>query len=252
MSAQRFDPEGITTRSWAAASSVGLGVAFVSFIPGMLVMDLFLPAGLTNMGSSAMPEALDPAALPAWLDQETYESWYRMHLGYHIVALAAFGGIVGWAQSRPLREYLPTSQWVGATAVGFVSILLFEVVERHVVVGPHAGPIEPLMISLGGSAIAGLAQWWVLRRRGVLASRWLAFWVLGVIVGVGVAVATVIALQFVVSQFVPTFEPTSVVAQAVAWGLMLLTLGLVTGAVAGAISARALSSSFAAATASTA
>lgn len=252
MSDRRSYPSGITTRSWAAVTSVGLGVAFVSFIPGMLVMDLFLPTGLTNMGSSAMPEALDPAALPAWLDQETYRSWYRMHLGYHIVALAAFGGIVGWAQSRLLHGYLPTSHWVGATALGFVSILSFEIVERHVVVGPHAGPIEPLMISIGGSAIAGLAQWWVLRRRGVLASRWLAFWVLGVMVGVGAAVATVIGLQFAVSLFVPTFEPTSVVAQAATWGLMLLTLGLVTGAVAGAISARPLSSSLAVATGSTA
>jgi hypothetical protein len=215
----------------------------------MLLMDLFLPAGLTNMGSSPMPEALDPAALPAWLDEETYKSWYRMHLGYHIVALAAFGGIVGWAQSRLLRDRIPASHWVGATALGFVGILLFEAIERHVVVGPHAGPIEPLMISIGGSAMAGLAQWWVLRRHGVLASRWLVFWVLGVIVGVGAAVATVIGLQFVVSLFVPTFEPTSIVAQAVTWGLMLLTLGLVTGAVAGAISAGTLNSSLAGGTA---
>lgn len=238
-------PGRISTRSWAAATSVGLGLAFVSFIPGMLVMDLFLPPGLTNMGSSAMPEALDPEALPAWLDLQTYRSWYRLHLGYHVVALAAFGGIVGWVQSRVLREHVPTLHWVGATAMGFVAILLFELVERHVVVGPHAGPIEPLMISIGGSTTAGLAQWFVLRQRGVLATRWLAFWVIGVVVGVGVAVATVIGLQAIVSLFVPTFMPTSVVAQALAWGTMLLILGLVAGAVAGAISARALSASLA-------
>jgi hypothetical protein len=233
-------------------TSIGFGLAFLSFIPGMLVMDLFLPAGLTNMGSSAMPEALDPEALPAWLDLPTYRSWYRMHLGYHVAALAAFGVMVGWAQSRRLREYVPTLHWVGATAMGFVAILLFEMVERHVVVGPHAGPIEPLMISIGGSTIAGLAQWVVLRRRGVFATRWLAFWVIGVVIGVGAAVATVIGLESVASLVVPTFMPTSVVAQAVAWGMMLLTLGTVTGAVAGAISARALSSSLAAATSNTA
>ncbi len=47
---------GIFTRSWAALTSAGLGLAFLSFIPGMLVMDLFLPTGLTNMGPSPMPE----------------------------------------------------------------------------------------------------------------------------------------------------------------------------------------------------
>ena len=33
-------PDGITTRSWAAMTSVGFGLAFLSFIPGMLVVAL--------------------------------------------------------------------------------------------------------------------------------------------------------------------------------------------------------------------
>jgi hypothetical protein len=242
-------PGRITTRSWAAATSVGCGLAFLSFIPGMLVMDLFLPPGLTNMGSSPMPEVLDPEALPSWLDLQTYRSWYRMHLGYHVVALAVFGGIVGWFQSRLLQGYVPVRLWVAATAIGFAAILCFEIFERHVVIGPHAGPIEPLMISIGGSTTAGLAQWLVLRRRGVLANRWLAFWVVGVVAGVGVAVAAIMGLEITVEALVdPTWEPASVVAQAVTWGMMLFTLGSITGAVAGAISARAISSSLAAAT----
>ena len=251
MTDQNSIPDPITTRSWAAMTSVGLGLAFLSFIPGMLVMDLFLPPGLTNMGSSAMPEALDPEALPAWLDPQTYRSWYRMHLAYHVVALAAFGSIVGWFQSRLLRRYVPTLHWVGATAMGFVAILCFEIVERHIVVGPHGGAVEPLMISIGGSTIAGLAQWLVLRRRGVRASRWLAFWLVGVVVGVGAAVATIIGLETIAQGLIDRL-PAGVAAQAVPWGLMLLTLGSVTGAVAGAISARALSSSLATATPNTA
>jgi hypothetical protein len=69
----------INWRSWAAVNSAGFGLAFLSFIPGMLLMDVFLPPGLTNMGSSPMPEVLDPEALPAWLDPQTYRVWYRMH-----------------------------------------------------------------------------------------------------------------------------------------------------------------------------
>jgi hypothetical protein len=235
----------ITTRSWAAVTSLGFGLAFLSFIPGMLVMDIFLPPGLTNMGSSAMPEALDPEALPAWLDLETYRSWYRMHLGYHIAALAIFGGIVGCLQSRLLRQHVPALHWVVATAVGFVLVLSFETVERHVVVGPHGGPFEPLMISVGGSTIAGLAQWSVLRQRGVVASRWLAFWVVGVVVGAGVAIPAVIGLEAATQGLIDrAFD--GVAAQAASWSRMLLTFGSVTGAVAGAISAPALRSSLAA------
>ncbi len=242
---------GITTRSWAALTSIGLGLAFLSFIPGMLVMDLFLPSGLTNMGPSPMPESLDPDALPSWLDPQTYRSWYRMHLGYHIVALAVFGGIVGWFQSRRIRKYVPTLHWVGATSLGFVAILCFEILERHIVVGPHGGSVEPLMISIGGSSLAGVAQWLVLRRRGVRASRWLAFWIVGIVLGVGVAVATIIGWETVAGGLMDQ-PPKGLVSQAVSWGLMLLTLGSVTGAVAGAISARALNSSLVVATSNTA
>jgi hypothetical protein len=165
-----------------------------------------------------------------------------MHLGYHVVALAIYGVIVGWVQSRVLRRFVPVLPWVAATAMGVVAILGAEIVERHVVVGPHAGPVEPLMISIGGSTLAGLAQWFVLRQRGVIASRWLAFWIVGVAVGVGVAVATIIGVQMAVTALLdPPWDNLTVIAQAVAWGLMLLILGSVMGAVAGAFSARALS-----------
>ena len=104
------------------------------------------------------------------------------------------------------------------------------------------------MISIGGSTLAGLAQWLVLRRRGVRASRWLAFWLVGVVVGVGVAVAAIIGLESVAGGLMARL-PTGLAARAVPWGLMLLMLGSITGAVAGAISARALSASLATATA---
>jgi hypothetical protein len=234
----------ITTLSWAAVTSVGFGLAFLSFIPGMLAMDPFLPQGLTNMGPSPMPEALDPEALPAWLDLPAYRSWYRLHLGYHVGALALFGAIVGWFQSRVLRQYVQVLPWVAATAVGFVAILCFEVLERHVVVGPHAGPVEPLMIAIGGSTLAGLGQWLVLRRRGVLASRWLAFWILGVGLGVGGAVAAVMGLEVATRDLIGQ-ELQGMAAQLAPWSAMLLTLGLVMGAVAGAISAPTLDTALA-------
>jgi hypothetical protein len=94
----------------------------------------------------------------------------------------------------------------------------------------------------------GVAQWLVLRRRGVLASRWLAFWIVGVVVGVGVAVAAVIGLEMATRDLVAG-TPRGVVAQAVPWSAMLLTLGLAPGCRGGAMSARALNSALAAATA---
>jgi hypothetical protein len=236
----------IRTRAWAVATSAGFGLAFLSFIPGMMLVDPFLPEGLRNLGPSPMPDVLDPDALPGWLDRPTYHSWYRLHLGYHVVALAVFGKIVGWLQSRVLRPSVPVLPWVSATAGGFVAILGFEVVEPHVVIGPHAGPTEPLMIAIGGSTLAGVAQWFVLRRLGVAASRWLAFWIVGVVVGVGAAVAAVMGLEMALGDLLAR-TLHGFLAQVIPWSLMLFVLGSVTGAVAGAISARALNSALASA-----
>jgi hypothetical protein len=229
----------VTVRSWATVTSIGLGLAFLSFIPASLIADPFMPEGLKNIGPGAMPEELDPNVLPDWLDRRTYDSWYWMHLGGHIVALAVFGAIVGWMQSRRLRGLVPTGRWVGATAVGFLAILLAEIVERHVVIGPHSGPSEPLMISIGGGTLAGVAQWFVLRRRGIRATPWLGMWIVGLLVGVAAAVAAILGLEVVTRGLVEN-RMSETAAEIFGWSLMLLTLGSVTGAVAGAMSARAL------------
>lgn len=127
-----------------------------------------MPPGLTG---AALPESIDPSALPGWLDQQTYDLWYPRHLTYHVIALSLFGLIVGAFQGRVLAPHLRTVMpWVGVTALGFASILLFELVERHIVTGPHVGPIEPIMISLGGASLAGIMQWSVLRLEGFAAT----------------------------------------------------------------------------------
>jgi hypothetical protein len=73
-------------------SPSGSAFACLSFIPGILIADTFMPPGLTG---AAFPESIDPNALPAWLDQQTYDSWYPRHLTYHVIGLSLFGHTVG-------------------------------------------------------------------------------------------------------------------------------------------------------------
>ncbi len=223
-------------RDWTVANSIGFALAFLSFIPGILIADEFMPPGFR----AALPESIDPNALPTWLDQQTYDSWYLRNLTFHMMALPLFGLIVGGLQGRVLAPYLRTLvPWVSVTALAFVSLLFFELVERHVVTGPHAGPIEPIIISLGGSSLAGILQWYVLRREGIGATRWLSVWVLGSVLGIACgAVASIMAMTLTQPLVDLLFDGT--VAEMVAWSRDMLVLGAVFGGVVGAASGSTL------------
>ena len=87
-----------------------------------------MPPGLTGV---ELPESIDPSALPAWLDQQTYDSWYPRQLTFHVIALSLFGLIVGSLQGRVLAPYLRTLRpWVGVTALGFASVLLLVLLRK--------------------------------------------------------------------------------------------------------------------------
>jgi hypothetical protein len=218
-------------------------LGFLSMIPAMLVIDPFFPDGLRAFGATRMPSALDPEALPDWLDRETYAAWYRLQVAFHIAALAGLGAILGFLQSRELAHRIPRSAWILATALGFPFILISELIEPHIVVGPHGGPFEPILISLGGGSLAGLGQWLVLKRNGISANRWLCLWVLGLAAGVVVAAAVAIGLDALTQGFIERALP-GVPGEVLSWSRELLVLGAVLGAVAAAISARALATSF--------
>ncbi len=195
-------------------------------------------------------ETLDVAqAMGRYHDRRECGAYHSLLGGRHVAWSRArispsFPGCWSWTvglvQSRLLRGQIPARTWVGATALGFVGILVPEAVERHAVVGPHAGPLEPLMIGVAGSTFAGMAQLFVLRHRGVPASRWLGFWVIGVLAGMAVAVAAVIDLEATALAVIEGML-SGPVGEAVSGGVMLLIIGVITGAVSAGALRRSLS-----------
>ena len=116
---------------------------------------------------------------------------------------------------------------------------MFELVERHIVTGPHSGPFEPVMISLGGSSLAGIPQWHVLRREGFRAARWLSVWIGGAVLGVACAAVMSVVIMTLTQPLVDLLFDGKV-AEMVAWSRDVLVLGAVFGGVAGAVSGRSL------------
>lgn len=136
--------------------------------------------------------SIDPMALPDDIDPTLYGRLYRINLGYHVLHLGAFGGLLGWLQASVLGR--SRTRWAVLGALGFLSLFVLEAIRPGVVAGGHPAPIEPILIAVGGGSLAGLYQWLHLRRRGVPAGRWLARWIGGLVLGViaGAAVLTVL------------------------------------------------------------
>lgn len=223
---------------WSLATALGFCFAFVSFPLGQRLSQAFAPSSIADIQLENVPEHLRPDALPAWMDVSTYETLYQFHLLVHIPALIVFGAIVGAAQYLVLRRLLPRAWlWIVSTAVGFAVILVLESVERHIVIGPTTGPVEPLLIVLGGGCLAGVLQWLYLRSHASADWRYPVFWSVGLVVGVALAVPAMIGVGMIFGDAIRRLEAA---APHVAWGIEIGLFGLIVGSIAGLVSSHGL------------
>lgn len=227
---------------WLLVTASGFCCAFVSFPLGERLSRAFAPSSIADIEFDQIPEHLRPEALPPWMDLPTYEALYQFNLLVHIPALLVFGAIVGAAQYLVLRRLLPRAWiWIISTAIGFAAILVLEAVERHIVIGPTSGPVEPVMVVLGGGILAGFLQCLYLRRHSSSDWWYLLFWVVGLVLGVVLAVPVMIGIGMVFGDAIRQLEAA---APHVSWGIEIGLFGLIFGAVAGLVSSRGLREMF--------
>ncbi len=102
------------------------------------------------------------------------------------VGLLVLGTILGATQSVVTRSYdVPVIPWILATAAGFAAMSLVIIPLLHIGVwGNIPGPVEPLVITVGGCSVAGVFQYVVLRRNQIRAAKWLFVWVVSLILGI--------------------------------------------------------------------
>lgn len=226
---------------WTAATALGYLLGFWSFGLIHTLFSFLTPESIAYIGPLDLPEHLDPNDLPDWLDRSTYKTYFKFHLTQHLAMYPVFGAVFGSIQAYTLRNKLPgILPWIVAAVLGFWAILIGEVFKPHMVIGPHAGPIEPFLIVLGGGGLAGLFQFLWLRYRGIRAAKWLGFWIAGIVAGIVVAIAFLMGLGMLFGEGIAYLEKN---APEISWGIEMGIFGTVVGAVAGWISGKALQDS---------
>lgn len=204
---------------WTAANALGFGLGFPTYI---LLEQLASGVGFRTTMEAVFGAVRDPIAMVVPLRPSFYTGSF--------LGLLAFGTILGFSQAMALRAHRPRiTPWILSGSIGFIGVCIGAVWPLHAAIGwgKIPGPVEPIVITLGGGGLTAVLQWLYLRRQGVRGARWLGRWVGGIAVGWPIAIPLFIFLEDVLGLVVP-------------WGPDLAILGGVLGAVAGSMSSRPL------------
>jgi len=152
---------------WVVATSLGLCVAFPT---AMQVLRLIKHHQVSWVGDWVVEDAV--------VHGNVYLAQF--------FSLLVMGTILGASQSVVTRSYdVPVIPWILTTAAGFAALSAVIFPLLHIGVwGNIPGPVEPLVITLGGCSLAGVFQYMELRRNQTRAAKWLGVWVVSLILGI--------------------------------------------------------------------
>jgi hypothetical protein len=193
---------------WSLANAVGLAIGFLA----VLQTGFLLQFG-SDFESHWKPKALGQGV---WI-------------GYRFIGLLLGGTIFAATQAIVLRPYLKrVFPWVvaGALGYGFVIAIIWPLWSAGLW-GYIPGPVEPMLITIGGGSVMGLLQWWVLRLNDTHATKWLLLWLTGLVAS--------LPLTFLVFFFV-----MGILKIQLGWPGEIALNGFVVGGVAAIISAKAI------------
>lgn len=92
--------------------------------------------------------------------------------------------------------------------------------------GVIPGPVEPIIVTVGGASLAGIFQYLMLRRHGIHASKWLILWIVGL-------VASLVPMAIL-------FMSLDKLNMSISWPTEVFVMGFIVAGVAALISGKSL------------
>jgi hypothetical protein len=170
-------------------------------------------------------------------DWELYWRWNEQAVGQDalhyvsiLVSLAVGGAVFGSAQALAIRSRsVRARSWIVATVAGFgvLAVIVEWPLIASGVLGIIPGPVEPIILTVGGGSFAGISQYLLLRGEGIAAGKWLGRWIAGLFGGL---VATALFFSLVEGPL----------DTEVSWPLAVFLSGFIVAGVAALASGKAL------------
>ena len=148
------------TMGWSIAAAMGMALGFLAALSPAILQEA--RTGIAPVPGASLEDIL--TTVLGWL---------------------AMGAIFGVAQSVVLRGVgVPVVKWILASVVGFgIGAVVFDLpLQALGLLGNIPGPVEPIILTHGGGILAATLQYVVLRREGIFAAKWLAYWVVGLVI----------------------------------------------------------------------
>ena len=190
---------------WITANALGLGVGFL----GILQTGMLIDFGFDWERHWTWVEAAKTPEVKEYLSG--------------VLSMLVGGALLGAAQALILRSRsVPSLPWIAAAVIGFgaTEVVVDWPLIALELLGNIPGPVEPIIITVGGSSFAGVLQFLMLRGRGIRAPRWLALWVVGLMVGLVPTALLMVSLEtlaITLSWPLEVFLNGAVIAGVAAW-----------------------------------
>jgi hypothetical protein len=180
-------------KAWVKATTLGFFSMLLMIPLSFISLLLFHPPQFDGL---TLPEIFDQMAGKSPLEF----GWFFFMAGQigHFILYLFVGAILAHLQYKVLKEYLPDKlKWTFLTILGLELVLLGDLFYAGLSTGGVPGPLEPLLIGLGGGSFIALMQFFYLRSVGIKKGNWVGWWILGIVTG--------IITSFAIIMFYETF-----------------------------------------------
>jgi len=166
--------------AWVKATTLGFFSLLLMIPLSFILISLFHPPQFDGL---TLPEIFEQSR-----DKHPLEFGWRffliIQLG-HFILYSFVGAILAHLQYKVLKEYISNKLvWTLLTILGLEIILLGDLFYVGLSTGGAPGPLEPLLIGLGGGGLIAVFQYLYLRSAGIKNGKWIGWWILGILTGI--------------------------------------------------------------------
>ncbi len=182
--------------AWVKATTLGY-LSFLLMIPlSFILTGLFHP--LQSEGLT-LPEIFDLSRDKSPLEFG-WGFYITLQLG-HFILYMIVGAVLSHLQYKVLKEYIPHKlKWTLLTILGLELVLLGDLLFAGLSTGGAPGPLEPLLIGLGGGSFIAILQFFYLRSTGIKKGKWVGWWIFGIVIGIITSFAIIIFYEIFISE----------------------------------------------------
>ncbi|MCX2746173.1 hypothetical protein OO013_20005 [Mangrovivirga sp. M17] len=179
---------------WVKATTLGFMSLLLMIPMSFIFARFFLPPRFDGLN---IPEIFKILSSSSEFNLQIYITNQISHFILYLIV----GTILAHLQYQVLKKYISNKLvWTGLTILGLELILLGDLIYVGLSTGGAPGPLEPLLIGIGGGGLIALMQFLYLRSAGIKNGKWVGYWILGIVTGIIASIPFIMLYEMIISE----------------------------------------------------